>query len=282
MRLRPSDGGFLIIEEADRKKFLAENPEARKYIRPLLCAREYFHSIPRWCLWLVDASSTDIHNIPGLRRRVEDVRNFRLNSKKYATQDMGKQPSLFAEIRQPKTRYVVVPQHSSEKRPFIPFGYVEPRVILHNSCSCIPGATLYHFGVISSSMHMAWVRQVCGRIKSDLRYSTNLVYNNFPWPENLSDKQRESIERAAQAILDVRAEHLPPRGDSTLAILYTPVSMPPKLVKAHDALDAAVDHCYRREPFESDRERVEFLFGLYQKITEPLIPPVGGRRGRGQ
>ncbi|MCK4624712.1 MAG: class I SAM-dependent DNA methyltransferase [Phycisphaerae bacterium] len=275
---KPTDGGFLIVEEKDRKKFLGENPGAKKYLRPLLCAEEYLYSIPRWCLWLVDASPEDIRNIPGIKRRVKAVREFRLASKKEPTKKKADEPTLFAEIRQPNSRYIVIPRHTSENRRFIPFGYFKPNVILHDSCSCVPAATPYHFGVLSSSMHMAWMRQVCGRLESRYRYSTRLVYNNYPWPDSPSAKHRSVVEKAAQGVLDARAEFLPPKGDATLADLYDPLAMPPKLVKAHAALDRAVDLCYRPQPFASERQRVEFLFALYEKLTAPLIPATKKRK----
>jgi hypothetical protein len=271
---KPTDGGHLILEEEDRAKFLAEYPDARKYVRPLLCAQEYLHSIPRWCLWLVDASPADIRAIVGIKQRVEAVRDFRLASKKGPTRAKANQATLFAEIRQPSSRYIVVPQHTSETRKYVPFGYFDPGVILHNSCSAIPDATPYHFGVLSSAMHMAWVRVVCGRIKSDLRYSTNLVYNNYPWPEAPSAKQRAAVEAAAQVVLDARKKF----PEATLADLYDPLAMPPALVKAHAELDRAVDLCYRPQPFQNDRQRVEHLFALYEKLTAPLIAPAKKRR----
>jgi len=291
---KPTDGGFLIIEEADREAFLKENPGAKQFLRPLLCAEEYLHGIPRWCLWLVDVSPVDIGNISGIRERVQAVRDFRMASKKEPTRRKADEPSLFAEIRQPKSRYIVIPRHSSENRRYIPFGYFEPEVILHDSCSCIPDATLYHFGVLSSSMHMAWVRQVAGRLKSDYRYSNKLVYNNFPWPESLTEKQKQTVEEKAQAVLDVRASFVAPASrrlaqdaggtpallpehaggtpalQSTLADLYDPLTMPPALVKAHAELDRAVDACYRAQPFTSERQRVEYLFELYEKLSAPL------------
>jgi len=275
---KPTDGGFLIVEEKERKEFLAQNPGATKYLRPLLCDKEYLYSIPRWCLWLVDASPADIRGIPGIKQRVESVREFRLNSKKEPTKRKADEPTLFAEIRQPSSRYIVIPQHTSETRRYVPFGYFGPHSIVHNSCSAIPDATLYHFGVLTSTMHMAWVRHVCGRIKSDYRYSTRLVYNNYPWPESPSKKQRAAVEKAARGVLDARAAFLPPKGECTLADLYDPVAMPPKLLKAHAALDRAVDLCYRPQPFASDRNRVEFLFALYEKLTSPLIARAKKRR----
>lgn len=273
---KPTDGGHLIIEEEERRGFLEENPEAEKFIRPLLCADEYLHSVPRWCLWLVDASPSKTRSIAGIKKRVEAVRAFRLASKKKATREMADQPTVFAEIRQPTFRFVVVPQHTSQLRRYIPFGYFPPDYIVHNSCSAIPDATLYHFGVLSSEMHMAWVRTVCGRIKSDYRYSTNLVYNNYPWPRTPTDKQRAAVEAAAQGVLDVRAKY----PASTLADLYDPLTMPGPLLKAHQSLDRAVDRCYRKERFESDLQRVEYLFALYEKITAPLLPTAKSKRKR--
>jgi hypothetical protein len=279
---KPTDGGFLILEEKDREEFLSENPGAKKYLRPLLCAEEYLYAVPRWCLWLVDAPPGDVRNIPGIKRRVEAVRQFRLASKKEPTRNKANEPAVFAEIRQPKSRYIVIPRHTSETRKYVPFGYFRPSVIIHDSCSAIPNARLYHFGVLSSSMHMAWLHQVCGRLKSDYRYSINLVYNNYPWPDSPRARQRAAVEKAAQGVLDARAESLPPNGDATLADLYDQIAMPSKLVKAHATLDRAVDRCYRPQPFNNERQRVEFLFALYEKLTAPLIPPVakGKRRIR--
>jgi hypothetical protein len=273
---KPADGGHLILEEADRKEFLAVNPGARKYLRPLLCAEEYLYSIPRWCLWLVDASPADIRNITGIKRRVDAVRQFRLASKKEPTRRMADMPAVFAEIRQPLTRFMVIPQHTSETRKYMPFGYFQPNHIIHNSCSAIPKATLYHFGVLSSAMHMAWVHQVCGRLESRYRYSTRLVYNNFPWPDQLTAKQQDAVEETAQAVLDVRKQF----SDAKLADLYDPLAMPPALVKAHAKLDRAVDRCYRPEPFDTERQRVEFLFSLYERLTAPLLPAAPKRRVR--
>jgi len=273
---KPTDGGHLIVEEADRKEFLARNPGAKKYLRPLLCAEEYLYSIPRWCLWLVDAPPADIRNIPGLRQRVEAVREFRLASKKEPTRKMAELPSIFAEIRQPNRRFMVIPQHTSETRKYMPFGYFQPIHIIHNSCSAVPSATLYHFGVLSSAMHMAWVHHVCGRLESRYRYSTRLVYNNYPWPTEPTPKQKDSVEEAAQGVLDARKQF----PLATLADLYDPLAMPPSLVKAHAKLDRAVEHCYRQQPFTTDRERVEFLFSLYEKLTAPLLPATPKTRGR--
>lgn len=271
---KPTDGGHLIVEEKDREGFIAENPGAKQYLRPLLCAEEYLYSVPRWCLWLVDAPPADIRNIPGVKERVEAVRSFRLASKKEPTRRMAEQPTLFAEIRQPTTRFIIVPRHTSETRRYVPFGYFDPKYIVHDSCFAISDATLYHFGMLSSAIHMAWMKQTCGRLESRYRYSNKLVYNNFPWPEAPSGKQRAAVEAAAQAVLDARKKF----PEATLADLYDPLSMPPALVKAHAELDRAVDLCYRPQPFDTDRQRVEHLFALYEKLTTPLIAT--GKKGR--
>jgi hypothetical protein len=275
---KPTDGGHLIIEEEDRKEFLQANPDAKKFIRPLLCAEDYLYSVPRWCLWLVDASPAEFRFIIGIKKRVEAVRDFRLASKKAPTREMANQPTVFAEVRQPTSRFMVVPQHTSETRHYVPFGYFSPNHIVHNSCSAIPNATLWHFGVLSSTMHMAWVRHVCGRLESRYRYSTRLVYNNYPWPAAVTDKQRSAVAAAAQAVLDARAQY----PTSTLADLYDPLTMPAPLLKAHQQLDRAVDRCYRPEPFPSDRHRVEYLFALYEQLTAPLVAAAKpARKGRG-
>jgi hypothetical protein len=263
---KPVDGGGLIVEETDRLAFEEANPGALKYVRPLMCADEYLYNIPRWCLWLQSLAPEDVRQNPGLKARLDQVREFRAKSPKLATRKKADYPSLFAEIRQPEREYILVPLHTSENRRYVPFGYFTSDHIVHNSCSCIPNATPFHFGVLSSALHMAWMNQVCGRIKSDYRYSNTLVYNNFPWPEAANEAQRATVEKAAQTVLDARAQF----PDSTLADLYDPTTMPPVLAKAHADLDRAVDRCYRKEPFPHDRARVEHLFALYENLVAPL------------
>jgi hypothetical protein len=270
----PVDGGHLIIEEADRADFINDNPGAKSLLRPLLCAEEYLYNIPRWCLWLVNVPPHSFRNLVGVRARLEAVREFRLHSKKLPTRAKAETPSLFAEIRQPISRFIVIPLHTSENRKYIPFGYFEPDHIIHNSCSAIPEATLFHFGILSSAMHMAWVRQVCGRLESRYRYSTKLVYNNFPWPIDADERRVSLVMKHAQNVLDARTRFMPPVGNSTLADLYDLLTMPPDLAQAHSDLDRVVDRCYRPEPFESERKRVEFLFSLYEQLTKPLILPI--------
>ena len=260
--------------------FLNDNLGAAEYVKPFICADQYLNGESRWVLWLVDAPPEVIRENAGVRRRVEAVREFRLRSKKESTRRRADRPALFDQLRQPTQEYILIPLHSSENRRYIPFGYCSPDMIIGNSCTAIPNAKLYHFGVISSAMHMAWVRLVCGRIKSDYRYSNKLVYNNFPWPREIDVNRELTVEKAAQSVLDARAQFLPPNGTSTLADLYDPLSMPPPLSKAHADLDRAVDRCYRPESFGSDRERVEHLFALYERLIAPLLPATPRSRSR--
>jgi hypothetical protein len=206
--------------------------------------------------------------MPKVLARVENVRQMRLESKKKDTIKWAEQPTLFTENRQPNSNYILIPRHSSENRSYIPFGFFDKEHIVADSCSCIPNATLYHFGVLTSEMHMAWIKHVCGRIKSDFRYSNNLVYNNYPWPKEPSKKNVQAVEAAAQGVLGARAKF----GDSSLADLYDPLTMPQELLKAHKALDKAVDLCYRPQVFTTEANRIEFLFNLYNEYLEPLIP----------
>jgi restriction-modification enzyme MmeI-like protein len=271
---KPSDGGFLIMEEPEREPFLKENPAAEPFLRSYVSAEEFINGSRRWVLWLKDAAPDVIRNSPGIVERLEKVRDFRLQSRKIPTRLKAATPSLFDQVRQPSTSYLVIPKTSSERRRYIPIAVVGPEIIASTELQMIPDFTTYHFGVLTSAIHMAWMRQVCGRLKSDYRYSNKLVYNNFPWPESPTAKQRAAVETAAQAVLDARKQF----PEASLAELYDPLSMPPALVKAHGQLDRAVDLCYRPQPFENDRQRVEYLFALYEKLTAPLIPHPPKRR----
>jgi hypothetical protein len=265
--------GNLILDARARASLLREDPALAGYIRPLVGSREFIDGTERWCLWLVDAPPAVIRSSAAVRRRIEAVRQARLESGRAETRELAATPQLFGEIRQPKTGYLLVPKVSSETRPYLPVGFLPPEVIASGSALIIPGATLYHFGVLSSAMHMAWMRSTCGRMKSDYQYSIQIVYNNYPWPESPEAKRRAAVETSAQAVLDARK--LFP--DSTLADLYDALAMPPALAKAHAALDRAVDLCYRPHAFESDRQRVVCLFALYEKLAAPLISPTRKR-----
>jgi hypothetical protein len=209
-----------------------------------------------------------------VKRRVEQVKQFREASKASTTREYAAYPTRFRQIAQTAGNYVLVPGHTSENRQYIPFAFFGPEVIASNACFFIQNATPFHFGVISSQMHMAWVKQFCGRIKSDYRYSKDIVYNNFPWPQEVDAAKKAAVEVAAQSVLDARAAF----ANQTLADLYDPLAMPKQLRDAHLKLDRAVDKCYRSAAFTSDRLRVEFLFGLYERLARPALPPAAPRR----
>lgn len=271
---KPVDAGNLIFSEEEKGVFLRDNPAASKFVRPFIGSEEFINGISRWCLWLTNATPKEVRSIEGIKKRVEAVRESRLASKKEPTRRKADSPTLFAEIRQPSSDYLLIPSVSSELRKYVPIGFISKEVIANNLVMFVPNAKLFHFGVLSSLMHMAWMRQVCGRLESRYRYSNTLVYNNFPWPEAPSAKQKAAVETAAQAVLDAR-KWFP---DASLADLYDPLSMPPALVKAHAQLDRTVELCYRPQPFENDRQRVEYLFALYEKLTAPLLP--AAKKGR--
>jgi len=264
---QPRDGGNFLMTTEEKNNLLHVEPKAAKWIRPFTGADEFLNGIDRWCLWLAGIPPEELNRLPEIKKRVEGVRRMRLASKAEATRRKAQTPTLFAQIAQPKTDYLLVPLVSSEKRLYIPIGFTSKRVIASNLCCVVPDATFYHFGVLSSVMHMAWVKQVCGRLESRFRYSKDIVYNNYPWPEAPSPKQRDAVEGAGQAVLDTRKEFR----NATLADLYDPLAMPPDLVKAHFKLDRAVDLCYRPQPFQNDRQRIEYLFALYEKFTTPLM-----------
>ncbi len=264
---KPTEGGNLLLDEDEKNSLINSSPIARKWIRPFLMGEEFINGIPRFCLWLVDAPASEIRNIPEIYSRIENVREMRLNSSKIATQKLAQTPMIFGEVRQPNSKfYLAIPKVSSERRYYIPIGYLPNNVICGDKLFFISDASLYAFGILMSVMHMAWTRTVCGRLKSDYSYSNTIVYNNFPWPEAPTAKQKEAIEKCAQAVLDARAAH----PGSTLADLYDPNTMPVDLLKAHQALDKAVDAAYGAPKFASEAERVKYLFALYQKLTAPL------------
>lgn len=272
---KPTDGGHFLFSDEEMHEFIIKEPKAKSVIKPFLSAKEFLNNKKRWCLWLVDVSPTELRTMPEVIRRVELVRKFRSESTAKSTRDYPHH-TLFRQVTQPDSDYIVVPLHTSENRKYIPFGFFSKEFIANNSCSTIPNATLYHFGIITSQMHMAWVKTVCGRIKSDYRYSKDIVYNNYPWPKEPGDKQVGAVEAAAQGVLDARATFT----DASLADLYDPLTMPPELVKAHQVLDKAVDKCYRGAAFGSEAERLAFLFELYNAYTAPLIKGEGKKRGR--
>ncbi len=260
----PNDGGNLLLDKDQKIEVINKEPTLEKYIKPLISAFEYLNGRERFCFWLLDSNPEDINNSEILKKVISAVKEYRLNSDREATRKLADYPGLFGEIRQPKTEYVLIPKTSSENRLYIPASFFNSSYIASDSCLIVPNATNYHYGIIQSQMHMSWMRTVAGRLKSDYRYSNKLVYNNFPWPTSPSEKQKSLVEKNAQIVLDTRKEF----PNATLADLYNPLTMPPKLLKAHKELDLAVDKCYRSKPFKNERERIEFLFDLYQELTK--------------
>ncbi|MER2510860.1 MAG: DNA methyltransferase [Nitrosomonas ureae] len=272
---KPTDGGNLLLSDSEKRELLLREPQAEKWIKSFIGADEFINKIPRWCLWLVGISPAELRAIPKILQRVEAVKAMRFISTDAQTKKDALTPTLFQKIRQPKNGfYILIPLHTSENRKFIPLGFISHEVICGNANSMLPNATLYHFGILSSTMHNAWTRTVCGRLESRYRYSNKIVYNNFPWPES-TGTQRQTIETAAQAVLDARAQS----PDATLADLYDPLAMPPELVRAHQALDRAVDAAYGKKSFVSEAERVAFLFERYQAIIS-LLPANATKKSR--
>ena len=257
----PNDGGFLILNDDEKTELLLQEPTAEKYIKKLLGSYEFINNKNRWCLWLEHLEPNDLKLMPLVKKRIEHVRDIRLQSSREATKKLAEYPMLFGEIRQPKTDYIIIPQVSSENRKYIPIGYVSKEVIVNNRCSFIASSDIFVFAIMTSSMHMSWISYTCGRMKSDYNYSIGIVYNNYPFPKNVSEKNRLHVEEKAQKVLEVRESFK----DSSLADLYDPLAMPPTLKKAHQELDKAVDKCYTNKTFKNDKERIEFLFELYEE-----------------
>jgi hypothetical protein len=264
---KPADGGFLILTKEQANELAIKESVSQKYLRQYIGSNELINGNPRYCLWLHGISPNDLRTMPSVLSRIESVKEFRSKSTDKNTQRWADYPSLFQTDRQPKSNYLAVPEVSSEKRKYIPIGFLDVSIIASNKLQVIPDASLYSFGLLNSEMHMTWVRYVCGRLESRFDYSSTIVYNNYPFPENISDKQKQKVETAAQTVLDTRAKY----PDCSLADLYDPLTMPPDLVKAHQALDKAVDLCYRPQPFVNELNRIEYLFSLYEALSAPLL-----------
>ena len=271
---KPVEGGNLLLNADEAAHIRATDPIAAQYIRPFLGADEFLNNTPRYCLWLAQSTAADRANSPELTRRTAAVRAMRLASTKAATRESAATPYLFQEVRQPESEhYLAIPEVSSERRAFIPIGFLPSSVIASNKIQTVPNATHYEFAILSSTMHNAWMRTVAGRLKSDYSYSNTIVYNNYPWPPNPSEKQRQAIETAA-AVLAAREQEFATCAalgqHCSLAMLYNPTTMPAELVKAHTALDRAVDTAYAYKGGKDDANRVAFLFAQYQQLAAPL------------
>ncbi len=273
---QPIDDGNYLFTPGEKAAFLADEPGAAAYFHRWIGSEEFINDIERWTLWLGDCPPAELRRLPMALKRVEAVKAFRLRSKRKQTLLAALNPAHFGTEIIPAADYLVIPEVSSERRRFVPLGFCSASTLCSNLVRFMPAAKLEHFGVLTSTMHNAWTRATCGRLKSDYRYSAAIVYNNFPWPDP-TPAQRAAIEAAAQAVLDARAQF----AGATLADLYDPLTMPPALVKAHQKLDTVVDASYGRKALRNDAERVAFLFERYQQLTS-LLPsdPPKARRAR--
>lgn len=260
---KPIDDGNYLFTKEEYESFIKTEPLSKPYFKLWYGSQEFINRKPRYCLWLGDCSPRVLRSMPECLKRVENVRNFRLSSKSEGTRKLADNPTRFHVENMPQSTYIVIPEVSSEKRRYIPMGFMMPEVLCSNLVKIIPNATLYHFGVLTSNVHMAWVRTICGRMKSDYRYSKDIVYNNFPWC-NPTPEQKALIEQTAQAILDARALY----PDCSLADLYDEVTMPPELRKAHQANDRAVMKAYGFDvKTMTESSCVAELMKMYQKLT---------------
>ena len=259
----PIDDGNLLLTIEEKKEYLKNEPQGEKFLRPFMMGKDFIERKPRWCFWLVGINPSELRKCPILIKQIEAVREFRLKSPKAATVQIAETPTLFGEMRPCESKYIAIPKVSSENRRYIPIDYLSPEVLAGDKLFQMPNATLFHFGVLTSNIHMAWMRAVCGRLKSDYSYSNTIVYNNFPWC-NPTEAQKARIEQTAQGILDARAKY----PEASLADLYDELTMPPELRKAHQANDKAVMQAYGFSIKMTESECVAELFKLYGKLAE--------------
>ena len=261
---KPTEGGFLILTEEEKNDLIKDELQAAKLIRPYMMGKDFIVRRPRYCLWMAGVAPSIIRNCPKVLKRIQQVREYRLASPKAATRKKAETPMLFDEVRECETDYVAIPKVSSENRRYIPMDYLPKEIIPGDKLFMLQSASLYYFGILTSNVHMAWMRAVCGRLKSDYSYSNTIVYNNFPWPTP-TDEQRAKIEQTAQAILDARALY----PDSSLADLYDETTMPPELRKAHQDNDRAVMRAYGFSVRDTtEASCVAELMRMYEKLTE--------------
>jgi hypothetical protein len=264
---QPTDGGNLLFTEIEKDDFLKLEPFASKFIRPFIGADEFINGWQRYCLWLENAKQIDIEKLPQVVKRVEAVRQMRLLSSKEATRKWAEKPMFFTENRQPTTDYIIIPSVSSERRNYVPIGFIQSEVVASNLALIVSNADLFLFGILTSEMHMSWMRYVCGRLKSDYRYSNTLVYNNFPFPIDAPEAEKKAVETAATTLLSIRKTHQD--AGKTLAQLYDPEKMPSDLLAAHQILDRAVDASYGlKKGFSSEAKRVAWLFERYEALVK--------------
>jgi len=258
----PADGGHLILDKHEYDN-LSQDLLLKPIIKKFIGAQEYIKGIERWCLYINDTNISLIKDIPSIRKRLDGVKKMRLESSKKATNKLAETPHLFAEDRHYHEPCIIIPCTTSERRDYIPIGFLDKDPVVYASAQAIYNAQSWVFGIVSSRMHMTWMRAISGRLKTDYRYSSALVYNTFPFP-NITEKQKKEITDLVFNILDEREQH----SEKTLAQLYDPDKMPQGLKEAHHQLDLAIEKCYRNKPFENDEERLEYLFKLYEKMIE--------------
>ena len=259
----PIDDGNLLLTIEEKKEYLKNEPQGKKFLRPFMMGKDFIERKPRWCFWLVGINPSELRKCPILIKQIEAVREFRLKSPKAATVQIAETPTLFGEMRPCESKYIAIPKVSSENRRYIPIDYLSPEVLAGDKLFQMPNATLFHFGVLTSNIHMSWMRAVCGRLEMRYSYSNTIVYNNFPWC-NPTEAQKARIEQTAQGILDARAKY----PEASLADLYDELTMPPELRKAHQANDKAVMQAYGFSIKMTESECVAQLFKLYEKLAE--------------
>ena len=264
---KPVDGGHYIFTEIEKNEFIKNEPLSIDYIKPFIGAYEFINGNPRYILWLKDIQPQILKKMPFVLERVNQVKLFRESSLSKPTKKLALTPTRFHTENYPENTFLIIPQVSSERRKYIPIAFEQSGIVCSDKLRILNPATLYEFGILVSIMHMSWMRIVTGRLKSDYQYSVLTVFNNYPWPKEASEKNKKVVETKSQKVLDVRAEF----PGSSLADLYDPLAMPPKLVKAHQELDKAVDLCYRPQAFTSENARIEFLFDLYNEYTSPMF-----------
>ena len=263
---------------AEAPDFLADEPRSLTFFRKYIGGDEYINGFHRWILYLADSSPSDLRHLPKIRERIQRVRQYRASSRRPSTIAMSAYPTKVGVDERLSAPFLVLPNTSSERREYIPIGWLTPEVIANQKLRILPDATLAHFALLTSAMHMAWMRVVTGRLESRYMYSVGVVYNTFPTPPGFKSENASlsALEPLAKAVLDARAAH----PDATLADLYDPDLMPPNLRRAHHALDRAIDRLYRRARFTSERERVEYLFALYERLQAPLTAEAAGKGKR--
>lgn len=260
---KPIDDGNYLFTQVEKDAFVAKEPASEPYFKRWYGADEFINNKVRYCLWLGDCNPVELCRMPLCTERVERVRQSRLASPSAGTRKLAERPTRFHVENIPDSSYIIIPSVSSENRKYIPMSFMDSNSLASNLVLIIPAGKLYHFGVLTSAMHMVWMSAVCGRLKSDYRYSKDVVYNNFPWPTP-NEEQQATIEKLAQAVLDARKLY---KG-ATLGEMYSKLYLFDELQRAHKALDRAVEQCYRKEKFDSDSERLEFLFALYKKYKK--------------